>query len=123
MTAVDETEARKTAGLLYAPRVSIASATYYPADNPPADLRRPRASWQVHFADGTNIYIDAESGEMLALRTRFWRAFDFMWGLHIMDLQNREDSSHPLLIFFAALSVLAVLFGSILLFRRRNRSS
>ena len=114
-------EARKTAISLYKPRSSIASEAYHPANDPPGDLRRPRPSWQIHFADGTNVYIDAETGEMLALRTRFWRAFDFMWGLHIMDLQTREDSSHPLLIVFAALSAFAVLLGTVLLFRRRRK--
>ena len=39
-------------------------------DNSPSDLRREKASWQVHFADGTNVYIDALTGETLAVRTQ-----------------------------------------------------
>ena len=34
-----------------------------------------------------------------------WRAFDFMWGLHILDPAGREDSSHPLLIALAGLGL------------------
>lgn len=66
------------------------------------------------------IYVDAGTGEVLALRSRLWRAFDFMWGLHIMDLQGREDTHHPLLIGFAGLAFLGTLLGTVLLFRRRK---
>ena len=44
-------------------------------------------------------------------------------GLHIMDLQTREDTSHPILIIFAALSVFGALMGTVLLFRRRRRAA
>ena len=44
-------------------------------------------------------------GAVLALRTRQWRLFDWMWGLHIMDLSGREDTSHPVLIASAALAL------------------
>jgi len=46
--------------------------------------------------------------------------FDFMWGLHIMDPVEREDTSHPLLYGLAALSLLSVLLGAALLLRRRR---
>ena len=93
----------------------------FDALNPPLDLRKARPSWQVHFDDGTHVYIDKESGEVLAIRTRQWRAFDFMWGLHIMDPQTREDTSHPLLIVAAGLSFVSVIIGIIMLFMRRKR--
>ena len=93
----------------------------FDALNPPLDLRKARPSWQVHFDDGTHVYIDKESGEVLAIRTLQWRAFDFMWGLHIMDPQTREDTSHPLLIVAAGLSFVSVIIGIIMLFMRRKR--
>ena len=37
-----------------------------------------------------------------------------------MDLQTREDTSHPVLIIFAALAVIGALLGTILMFRRRK---
>ena len=46
-----------------------------------------------------------------------------MWGLHIMDLQTREDTSHPTLIVFALLGTLGSLLGIVLLFRRRKARS
>ena len=92
----------------------------YGAASAPIDLRQHRPSWQVAYRDGLRVYVDAATGEVLAVRSAQWRAFDFMWGLHIMDLRGREDSSHPILIIAAALSLAGVLFGIALLFRRRR---
>ena len=57
---------------------------------------------------------------MLALRTGQWRLYDVMWGLHIMDLQTREDTHHPILVVFAALAAIGAMLGCMLLFRRRK---
>ncbi len=92
----------------------------FAADKAPFDFRRPLAVWQVQLADGTNIYVGRDTGEIEAVRTRWWRAFDFAWGLHIMDLSEREDTSHPVLIGFAALSLVGALIGCVLMFRRRK---
>ena len=94
--------------------------TLFPADKTPADFGQPLAVWQVRLADGTNIYLGRETGEIEAVRTRWWRAFDFAWGLHIMDLSGREDTSHPVLILFGALSLTGALIGCVLMFRRRR---
>jgi len=94
--------------------------TLFPADRTPFDFRRPLSVWQVALSDGTNIYIGRDTGEIEAVRTRWWRAFDIAWGLHIMDLSEREDTSHPLLIIFAALSLSGAVIGCVLMFRRRR---
>jgi hypothetical protein len=117
---VTEAEARKTALRWYKPDSAIQSVRHTPADKPPLDLRRERPAWRVAFADGANVYVDADTGSLLAIRSGQWRLFDVMWGLHIMDLQTREDSSHPTLISFAALAFVSVCVGLILLFRRRR---
>ncbi len=98
----------------------IASVRLTDADNPPLDFRRPVAAWQVTLTDGTRVYVARDSGEIAAVRTRWWRVFDFMWGLHIMDLQTREDTHHPLLIGFAVLALVSSILGTTLLFRRRR---
>lgn len=98
----------------------VISTTQYAAADVPFDFRRPLPVWQVALADGTHVYIGTETGQIEAVRTRWWRVFDFMWGLHIMDLQTREDTHHPILVFFAALAAIGALFGCILMFRRRR---
>ena len=98
----------------------VASVRLFEADDVPLDFRRPVAAWQVALADGTHVYVGRDSGEIEAVRTRWWRTFDFVWGLHIMDLQTREDTHHPVLILFAILSVIGALLGCVLMFRRRK---
>ena len=98
----------------------IRSVTAFVADNVPFDFRRPMPVWQVALEDGAHIYVGRDTGQIEAVRTRWWRGFDFMWGLHIMDLRTREDTSHPILILFAALGVIGALLGCILMFRRRK---
>jgi uncharacterized iron-regulated membrane protein len=102
---------------------TIAAVTRTSADDPPLELRREIDAWQVRMSDGTHLYVDAASGQVVATRTRWWRIYDWMWGLHIMDLSGREDTHHPALVAFAAISFLAVLFALVLLplsIRRRR---
>jgi hypothetical protein len=89
-------------------------------NNVPFDFRRPLPVWQIALENGAHVYVGRDSGAIEAVRTRWWRWFDIMWGLHIMDLSEREDTSHPILIVFAALALLGSLFGSVLMFRRRK---
>ena len=98
----------------------VARVSFYGAEDVPFDFRRPMPVFQVALKDGTHVYVGRDTGQIEAVRTRWWRWFDFMWGLHIMDLSEREDTSHPVLILFAALALIGSLFGSILMFRRRK---
>lgn len=98
----------------------IASVTRFAAEAAPGDFRHPMAVWQVALTDGTHVYVGIDSGRIEAVRTRWWRFYDVMWGLHIMDLQTREDTHHPILIAFAALSAIGALLGCVLMFRRRK---
>ena len=57
------------------------------------------------------VYIDPTTGDIMAIRTTLWRAWDFLWSLHIMDYRERDDFPHWLIRIFAALSVLTVVSG------------
>lgn len=99
---------------------AVESVQLFEANEVPFDFRRPVPVWRVALEDGTYVYVGRDTGRIEAVRTRWWRWFDFAWGLHIMDLSEREDNSHPILIGFAALSLVGALFGCILMFRRRK---
>ncbi|WP_296679815.1 PepSY domain-containing protein [Novosphingobium sp.] len=99
------------------------SARLFAADRVPLDFRKPIAVWQVVLADGTHVYVGKQSGQIEAVRTRFWRFYDFMWGLHIMDPVEREDTHHPVLIMAAISALASCVLGTVLLLRRRRRAS
>ncbi|GAB4477161.1 MAG: hypothetical protein OHK0018_07970 [Erythrobacter tepidarius] len=120
LPALDAAAARALVGARIIGGDKVERVTLFPADKTPFDFRRPLAVWQVALADGTNVYVGRDTGQIEAVRTRWWRAFDFAWGLHIMDLSEREDTSHPILILFAAISLAGALIGCVLMFRRRK---
>ncbi len=118
---VDGALAQRIADAALITRHRVVSVRRFAADSNPIDLRRKRPAWQVEYIGGTRVYVDAETGEVLAVRSRLWRAFDFMWGLHIMDPVGREDTHHPLLWGAAFAALLASGAGVILLFQRKGK--
>ena len=107
----------------YKGKAKVVETSRVEAGSPPLELRRAMDGWRVRMSDGTHFYVDGGSGEIIARRTSWWRVYDFMWGLHIMDLQGREETNNPWVVTFAALSLLMVLLAIVLLpltIRRRN---
>lgn len=99
----------------YTGTAKLAAVTRTDPADPPLDLRRPIAAWKVMMSDGTHFYVDAGSGAIVATRTRFWRFYDLMWGLHIMDLQTREDTHNPWLVGFGILTLVTTILALVLL--------
>lgn len=120
---VDAALARRIAAATLRTPAPVAQVQRFAADANPLDLRAGRPAWRVEGEDGTRVYVDADTGGVLAVRTRFWRLFDFAWGLHILDPAGRKDSSHPLLIGAAVFSLLGVVIGAILLIQRQRRAN
>lgn len=77
---------------------------------------KPLPAWHVLLDDGagTVVYIDALTGEVTARRNDVWRAYDFLWGLHLMDYGQRDTRNHPLLAGTAILGLLTVVSGAVL---------
>ena len=108
----------------YAGDASVVEVRATDAEDPPLDWRRQTPAWAVTMDDGTRFYVERETGRIAATRTGWWRAFDVMWGLHIMDLETREDINNNWVRVFAAAALLAVVMALILLplaSRRRRR--
>ena len=126
-------------------RIRALAAAYYAGDGPiaavrelahaaeiPAEIRGRRAPlWRVDFDDftATTLYLDPATGRLVTRRHRFWRWFDLLWSLHIMDYVEREDVNNPLLRVATPLALLLASFGLWLAFhsfgflqRRRLRT-
>ena len=108
-------DARREVEARYSGRATVQSVARTNPQDPPMDLRRPIAAWQVTMDDGAHFYVDASSGQIVATRTRWWRFYDLMWGLHIMDPQTREDTHNPFVILFGILALGMSVLGAILL--------
>jgi hypothetical protein len=118
-------EAAREVTSRYTGSATVTAITRTSADAPPLDLRRPLAAWQVRMSDGTHFYVDAGSGEVIARRTRWWRFYDWMWGLHIMDLDTREDTHNPWLVGFGLAALVTTVLALLLLpfaVRRRRKA-
>ena len=122
LTAADARAAIETR---YTGKAKIRAVDRTSASDPPLDLRRKIDAWRVTMDDGTRFYVNAATGEIAARRTRWWRIYDFMWGLHIMDLKTREDTSNPLVIGFGIVALVTTIMALVLLpmttRRRRGR--
>jgi len=66
--------------------------------------------------EDVNVYVDAMSGEITAIRSDSWRTWDFLWGTHIMDYSERENIDNLLLKIFSVLALVSALSGITLFF-------
>lgn len=118
-----EHHARHIALSAYSGAANIKNA-FLLAKTPPRELNPNWLPvWQVNFADISNssIYVSAISGHIVTKRHNYWRLFDVMWMLHIMDYDTRDNIHNNLLTLMACLGLLTAVFGTLLLWcRLRN---
>jgi hypothetical protein len=120
----DQAAAKAIASFHYNGGGEIAAAILL-SDNPPTELgKRALPLWRIDFDDrfDTSFYVDPDSGKLVTRRHRYWRVFDFLWMLHIMDYETRSDSHSPLLIFFESAGLVLFFSGVWLLFYSFARS-
>ena len=65
-------------------------------------------------------YMDALSGEVLAVRHGAWRWWDFLWSLHIMSYTDRDTIGTWLLKILSVMALLTAVLG-VWLFRATRR--
>lgn len=126
LPALSASDATREVEARYAGQARVQSVTRTSADNPPLDLRRPIDAWKIEMDDGTRFYVDSSTGQIAATRTRWWRFYDLMWGLHIMDPQTREDTHNPFVIGFGIVALAMSVLGTTVLpmtIRRRKAAS
>ena len=96
-------------------------------DDIPGEIRgRNPPLWRADF-DGWNkptLYLSPATGELVSRRHELWRVFDFLWMLHVMDYETRDNVNNWLLRGFTLLAVTTAISGAWLLwfaFPRRRR--
>jgi uncharacterized iron-regulated membrane protein len=122
---IDSSKINQLANTYYAGTGVIQNATLIES-NPPREIgARPLPIWRIDFDDiwGTTLYISPTTGALATRRHNLWRVFDFVWMLHIMDYDEREDINNTLLRIVSILSLLLVLSGIWYLYFRLNVKS
>jgi hypothetical protein len=91
LPAVTRAEAREIASLRTDIEiVSIALVEEVPIDDEYRGGELP--AYRVTLAEeNAALYVGTTTRRVRALRTEAWRWFDFLWSLHIMDNDERED--------------------------------
>ena len=87
--------------------------------NPPKEIQTRRLPlWRIDFDDrfSTSFYIDPYTGRLATRRHQYWRIFDFMWMLHIMDYDERSDAHNLLLKTAQVTGLIFAITGLWLLF-------
>lgn len=64
----------------------------------------------------TTVYVAIELGTVQKFRNNKWRVFDFLWMLHTMDYEGRDNISNWLLRVFSIFGLLFITSGFILFF-------
>lgn len=95
----------------------------------PGEIRgRKPPLWRAEF-DGWNsptLYLSPATGQLVSRRHELWRVFDFLWMLHIMDYETRDNVNNWLLRGFTLLAFTTMLSGAWLLwfaFPRKRRKA
>jgi|TARA_B100000902_G_scaffold349213_1_gene357636 hypothetical protein len=95
------------------------SATLITKSSPGSEYRgRSLPIYQITTTskDDINIYLDPLSGDVLAIRSDSWRMWDFLWSLHIMDYDQRDNINNFLLRLFSILALVSSISGILLFF-------
>lgn len=111
-----EQQIRALARSIYTGREPIASARLI--TDIPGEIRgRKPPLWRVEFEhwNKPTLYLSPTTGEMISRRHELWRIFDFVWMLHIMDYNERENVNNLVLRVFTWGALLLALSGAWLL--------
>jgi hypothetical protein len=79
----------------------------------------PLPAWAVSFVHPSKsvIYISANLGRFEKIRNAQWRLFDWLWMLHIMDYDTRDNLNNWILRGFSILGLSTILSGFILFYQ------
>jgi len=83
----------------------------------------PLPAYAITFNDPshTTVYVASELGTVQKFRNSKWRIFDFLWMLHTMDYQARDNFGNILLRFFSIFGLITVISGFALFYISSKR--
>jgi hypothetical protein len=119
LSALDEDEAVKVAKDNLTGPIQVEKVEYLTEVGSHHEYReKPLPAYAVTFnkPDNCTVYVSAELGTFQAIRHNQWRMFDFLWMLHTMDYQGRDNFGNLLLKLFSVFGLFTVISGFVLYF-------
>jgi hypothetical protein len=74
---------------------------------------KPLPAFVISYDTPKNIkaYVSIQDGSFQTVRFRDWRWFDFLWMMHTMDYQGRDDFNTLLLRAFSLMGLITIISG------------
>lgn len=114
-----QAEAVALAQSRFAGESAVEQVAYLTSTNGHHEYRgKPLPAYAVTFQKPAHatVYVAAQAGTVQSVRTDPWRIFDFLWMLHTMDYEGRDDMNNSLLRAFSVLGLLTISSGFALFF-------
>lgn len=118
-SALNEQEAKKVAQKSLKKPSEIVKTEYLTTTNGHHEYReKPLPAYAITFEapNNTTVYVSTELGTVQSYRNNAWRIFDFLWMLHVMDYENRDNINNWLLRIFSLIGLITILSGFLLFF-------
>ncbi|SFE85097.1 hypothetical protein SAMN05518672_11136 [Chitinophaga sp. CF118] len=115
--ALSRQEAVEVAMARFNGNPKIASVEYLTATGGHHEYREsalPAYAVTFEHPTATTVYVATELGTVQKFRNNKWRIFDFLWMLHTMDYQSRDNIGNIMLRAFSIFGLFTVMSGFLL---------
>jgi uncharacterized iron-regulated membrane protein len=128
--ALSKQEAIDVARMRFNGNPKVASVEYITSTGGHHEYREstlPAYAVTFEHPTATTVYVATELGTVQKFRNNKWRIFDFLWMLHTMDYQSRDNIGNLLLRMFSIFGLVTVISGFLLygisssLFKKRKK--
>ncbi len=106
-------------------KAAVVKVEYLETSNGHHEYReKPLPAWAITFdhPSNTTVYVSANLGTVQSFRNNKWRVFDFLWMLHTMDYEGRDNFGNILLRAFSIFGLATICSGFILFFATQKKS-
>jgi hypothetical protein len=114
---ISEEEAVDIAGAVILPGYQVRRTDYITEVGPHHEYRgQALPAWVITYEGDEQLkaYVSARDGKIQRVRHDSWRIFDFLWMLHIMDYNTRDDINNWVLRGFSVLGIFTICSGFLL---------
>ncbi|AEE50322.1 PepSY domain-containing protein [Haliscomenobacter hydrossis] len=121
--ALSKKEAVEMAKQQFNGKPNVTKVQYLSATSSHHEYREsPLPAYAIRFdhPSRTTVYVATEMGMVTKFRNEKWRIFDFLWMLHTMDYQSRDNLGNVLLRVFSILGLCTIASGFLLFWVSRR---